>query len=142
MMHLRPDVGIIDCLYLTHGCRAEWRQCCRIHVILHLLRVLAARDGTGHFRKHQDPAQCKLCHGPPLRYQGTQFLNGLQTRLVLDPREGFSLVKGFAMTIETTMVVGSEACPWIEFASQESTCQPHTSQYPNLLFTCDRKKVL
>ncbi len=67
MMHLRPDVGIVDCLYLTHGCRAEWRQCCRIHVILHLLRVLAARDGTGQ------------------RYKGTQCLNGLQTRLVLDP---------------------------------------------------------
>src|SRR5215212_2762585 len=76
VMDLVADVAVVDLPSSLHRLFGERGHLGGGDVVLDLRRVLAARDGTGDGRVHQDPTQSELRQGVSLRDKLLQLFGG------------------------------------------------------------------
>src|SRR5215203_2094289 len=81
VMDLLADVAVVDLPRSLHRLFGERGHLGGGDVVLDLRGVLAARDGTGDGRVHQDPTQSELRQGVSLRDKLLQLFGGQEASL-------------------------------------------------------------
>src|SRR2546430_17082734 len=140
ILNLGANVGIVDLAPALHRLIAQRWQLRSLYVVLRLLRAFGAWDSAGDLREHQDPAQRQLRHSGTLWYKWTQRFDRLQTRLVVDAREGFALIEGLTMAVIHAVIVGGKLRLGVELAGQQAACQRDASQDANAMFSSSSKE--
>src|ERR687894_300954 len=110
VVNLQANGAIVDLLHAFHRPLVERGNLDRGHVVLDLGRILAAGDGAGDGRVHQDPTQRELRQRVPLRHEPLELFGSPQPRLEVHARERLAPVEGLAVTVEVPVVGGVE-CP-------------------------------
>src|ERR687894_221818 len=142
VVNLQANGAIVDLLHAFHRPLVERGNLDRGHVVLDLGRILAAGDGAGDGRVHQDPTQRELRQRVPLRHEPLELFGGPQPRLEVHARERLAPVEGLAVTVEVPVVGGVECPLRAHLAGEEAARERHAGQDAYVALLGEREELL
>ena len=120
MLQSRAKSRIVNVAHCGHRFRSERRQARSLAIIGDLVGAFAAGDGAGDCVEHENPAQRELAQGDAGRQQRAEFLDRVQTGIVVHAGKSLAHVKCFAVPVEVTMIVRRESGIAAKFSGQQA----------------------
>src|SRR5829696_5475558 len=142
VMDLFAHVALVDLPRSLHNLLRERRHLGCGDVVLDLCRVLAARDGAGDGRVHEDPTQGELREGVSFGYELLQFFGGQETRLEIHAGERLAPVEGLPLAVEVAVVVFREHAVRTHLAREEAAGEGYACQDADVAFSGEREELL
>ena len=118
--------------HVSHRFIAQWSQFRGAAIISDLIGAFPAGNRASHRVGHQNPAQRELRHRCALQHQWPQLFHGFEARFVVNTGKSLAHIKGFAVPVEISVIVGSESRIQIELAGQQAARERHTRQDADL----------
>ena len=88
----------------------------------------------------ENPSQREVSHAHPFGDHSPNFVDRIQRRLKINPRERFPTIESLAVSIKIPVIVRGECGVASDFPAEQTAGERESNENPNVALLCSREK--